>query len=243
MRLKGAGSWGMQGLTVSPPPPDASRSLPDFSELDLQGKVLPEGIGPGDIKAFQVLYREHCEVGHLGSGQGRGRAALPLSPLEHPASPTGHRRCHGEPAVHPGGDAVENLLEVQPEPAQRGTAAGCVSAFGGGGRKGGGWVPCESAPKAGAARPQTSCRSGGSSLPLQFVGCTWPSEPASRVCIGTGLMLGVWDGVPHQAISSLRWVDACAPVCRVLRSLSDPGGSGVCVSLTPGVFQRQRVPA
>ncbi|KAF6096642.1 regulatory factor X1 [Phyllostomus discolor] len=40
---------------------DASRSLPDFSELDLQGKVLPEGVGPGDIKAFQVLYREHCE--------------------------------------------------------------------------------------------------------------------------------------------------------------------------------------
>ncbi|XP_038168460.1 MHC class II regulatory factor RFX1 [Arvicola amphibius] len=41
---------------------DASRSLPDFVELDLQGKVLPEGVGPGDIKAFQVLYREHCEA-------------------------------------------------------------------------------------------------------------------------------------------------------------------------------------
>ncbi|XP_014652338.1 PREDICTED: MHC class II regulatory factor RFX1, partial [Ceratotherium simum simum] len=41
---------------------DASRSLPDFSELDLQGKVLPEGVGPGDVKAFQVLYREHCEA-------------------------------------------------------------------------------------------------------------------------------------------------------------------------------------
>lgn len=41
---------------------DASRSLPDFAELDLQGKVLPEGIGPGDVKAFQVLYREHCEA-------------------------------------------------------------------------------------------------------------------------------------------------------------------------------------
>ncbi|KAF6096643.1 regulatory factor X1 [Phyllostomus discolor] len=34
---------------------DASRSLPDFSELDLQGKVLPEGVGPGDIKAFQAI--------------------------------------------------------------------------------------------------------------------------------------------------------------------------------------------
>uniref|UniRef100_A0A5F8GSR4 Regulatory factor X1 n=1 Tax=Monodelphis domestica TaxID=13616 RepID=A0A5F8GSR4_MONDO len=41
---------------------DASRSLPEFTELDLQGKVLPEGIGPEDIKAFQVLYREHCEA-------------------------------------------------------------------------------------------------------------------------------------------------------------------------------------
>ncbi|XP_021487914.1 MHC class II regulatory factor RFX1 isoform X4 [Meriones unguiculatus] len=41
---------------------DASRSLPDFAELDLQGKALPEGIGPGDVKAFQVLYREHCEA-------------------------------------------------------------------------------------------------------------------------------------------------------------------------------------
>ncbi|XP_053442673.1 MHC class II regulatory factor RFX1 isoform X2 [Nycticebus coucang] len=41
---------------------DASRSLPVFTELDLQGKVLPEGVGPGDIKAFQVLYREHCEA-------------------------------------------------------------------------------------------------------------------------------------------------------------------------------------
>ncbi|XP_045445261.1 MHC class II regulatory factor RFX1 isoform X7 [Pipistrellus kuhlii] len=41
---------------------DASRSLPEFSELDIQGKVLPEGIGPADIKTFQVLYREHCEA-------------------------------------------------------------------------------------------------------------------------------------------------------------------------------------
>ena len=41
---------------------DPSRSLPDFAELDLQGKTLPEGIGPEDVKAFQLLYREHCEV-------------------------------------------------------------------------------------------------------------------------------------------------------------------------------------
>ncbi|XP_062827559.1 MHC class II regulatory factor RFX1 isoform X9 [Anolis carolinensis] len=41
---------------------DASRSLPDFAEIDLQGKTLPEGIVPEDVKAFQLLYREHCEA-------------------------------------------------------------------------------------------------------------------------------------------------------------------------------------
>ncbi|XP_039185637.1 MHC class II regulatory factor RFX1 isoform X4 [Crotalus tigris] len=41
---------------------DASRSLPDFTELDLQGKNLPEGVGADDVKAFQLLYREHCEA-------------------------------------------------------------------------------------------------------------------------------------------------------------------------------------
>ncbi|XP_040846641.1 MHC class II regulatory factor RFX1 [Ochotona curzoniae] len=41
---------------------DASRTLPDFAELELQGKALPEGVGPGDVKAFQLLYREHCEA-------------------------------------------------------------------------------------------------------------------------------------------------------------------------------------
>ncbi|XP_034953329.1 MHC class II regulatory factor RFX1 [Zootoca vivipara] len=41
---------------------DASRSLPDFAEIDLQGKSLPEGIGAEDVKSFQSLYREHCEA-------------------------------------------------------------------------------------------------------------------------------------------------------------------------------------
>lgn len=84
---------GGHGLML-PLPLDASRSLPDFVELDLQGKVLPEGVGPGDVKAFQVLYREHCEVGQSDGGwvgapalnaagflTGSPMLALPHSPL------------------------------------------------------------------------------------------------------------------------------------------------------------------
>nr|XP_046160076.1 MHC class II regulatory factor RFX1-like [Oncorhynchus gorbuscha] len=41
---------------------DASRTLPDFPDLDLQGKALPEGIELEHIKSFQLLYREHCEA-------------------------------------------------------------------------------------------------------------------------------------------------------------------------------------
>uniref|UniRef100_A0AAY4ATZ3 RFX-type winged-helix domain-containing protein n=1 Tax=Denticeps clupeoides TaxID=299321 RepID=A0AAY4ATZ3_9TELE len=41
---------------------DASRALPEFPELDLQGKALPEGIELEHIKSFQLLYREHCEA-------------------------------------------------------------------------------------------------------------------------------------------------------------------------------------
>uniref|UniRef100_A0A8C4T958 Regulatory factor X, 1b (influences HLA class II expression) n=1 Tax=Erpetoichthys calabaricus TaxID=27687 RepID=A0A8C4T958_ERPCA len=41
---------------------DASRALPEFTDIDLQGKALPDGIALDHIKAFQVLYREHCEA-------------------------------------------------------------------------------------------------------------------------------------------------------------------------------------
>ncbi|XP_072513663.1 MHC class II regulatory factor RFX1 isoform X2 [Salminus brasiliensis] len=41
---------------------DASRSLPEFPDIDLQGKPLPDGILPEHIQAFQQLYREHCEA-------------------------------------------------------------------------------------------------------------------------------------------------------------------------------------
>lgn len=41
---------------------DASRTLPEFGDIDLQGKPLPDAITVADIKAFQLLYREHCEA-------------------------------------------------------------------------------------------------------------------------------------------------------------------------------------
>ncbi|XP_074786185.1 MHC class II regulatory factor RFX1 [Athene noctua] len=41
---------------------DASRTLAEFPEVDLQGKPLPEGACAEDVKAFQLLYREHCEA-------------------------------------------------------------------------------------------------------------------------------------------------------------------------------------
>ncbi|XP_037648222.1 LOW QUALITY PROTEIN: MHC class II regulatory factor RFX1a [Sebastes umbrosus] len=41
---------------------DASRALPEFPDIDLQGKSMPEGIELEHIKSFQLLYREHCEA-------------------------------------------------------------------------------------------------------------------------------------------------------------------------------------
>ncbi|KAG5841464.1 hypothetical protein ANANG_G00199770 [Anguilla anguilla] len=40
---------------------DASRTLPDFAELDL-GDTDVDLITPDDVKTLQVLYREHCEA-------------------------------------------------------------------------------------------------------------------------------------------------------------------------------------
>lgn len=42
---------------------EASRPLPDFVDIDLQDRTLPDGILLEHLKAFQTLYREHCEVG------------------------------------------------------------------------------------------------------------------------------------------------------------------------------------
>uniref|UniRef100_A0A3P9A876 RFX-type winged-helix domain-containing protein n=1 Tax=Esox lucius TaxID=8010 RepID=A0A3P9A876_ESOLU len=41
---------------------DASRALPEFPEINLQDRILPDGIVPEHITAFQQLYREHCEA-------------------------------------------------------------------------------------------------------------------------------------------------------------------------------------
>ncbi|KAJ8001522.1 hypothetical protein DPEC_G00170360 [Dallia pectoralis] len=41
---------------------DSSRALPEFPELNLQDRILPDGIIPEHISAFQQLYREHCEA-------------------------------------------------------------------------------------------------------------------------------------------------------------------------------------
>lgn len=41
---------------------EASKPLPDFVEIDLQDRTLPDGILLEHLKAFQTLYREHCEV-------------------------------------------------------------------------------------------------------------------------------------------------------------------------------------
>ncbi|XP_061893081.1 MHC class II regulatory factor RFX1-like isoform X3 [Entelurus aequoreus] len=41
---------------------DASRTLPEFPDIDLQGKPPPDGIELDHIKSFQLLYREHCEA-------------------------------------------------------------------------------------------------------------------------------------------------------------------------------------
>uniref|UniRef100_UPI0037E9B17A MHC class II regulatory factor RFX1 n=1 Tax=Semicossyphus pulcher TaxID=241346 RepID=UPI0037E9B17A len=41
---------------------EASRPLPDFVDLNLQDHTLPDGVFLEHLKAFQTLYREHCEA-------------------------------------------------------------------------------------------------------------------------------------------------------------------------------------
>ncbi|XP_021165857.2 MHC class II regulatory factor RFX1 isoform X1 [Fundulus heteroclitus] len=41
---------------------EAAKPLPEFVKIDLQDQVLPDGIYLEHLKAFQTLYREHCEA-------------------------------------------------------------------------------------------------------------------------------------------------------------------------------------
>uniref|UniRef100_A0A1A7WIG2 Regulatory factor X, 1b (Influences HLA class II expression) n=2 Tax=Iconisemion striatum TaxID=60296 RepID=A0A1A7WIG2_9TELE len=41
---------------------EASKPLQDFVEMDLEGRTFPDGILLEHLKAFQTLYREHCEA-------------------------------------------------------------------------------------------------------------------------------------------------------------------------------------
>ncbi|XP_054460112.1 MHC class II regulatory factor RFX1 isoform X2 [Anoplopoma fimbria] len=41
---------------------EPSRPLPDFVDIDVQDRTLPDGILLEHLKAFQTLYREHCEA-------------------------------------------------------------------------------------------------------------------------------------------------------------------------------------
>uniref|UniRef100_A0A3Q3XH50 RFX-type winged-helix domain-containing protein n=1 Tax=Mola mola TaxID=94237 RepID=A0A3Q3XH50_MOLML len=41
---------------------ETSRPLPDFVDIDVRDRTLPDGILLEHLKAFQTLYREHCEA-------------------------------------------------------------------------------------------------------------------------------------------------------------------------------------
>lgn len=53
-------------LSVAASCVEASRPLPDFADIDVHEQTLPDGILLEHLKAFQTLYREHCEVDSHG---------------------------------------------------------------------------------------------------------------------------------------------------------------------------------
>lgn len=95
--------------------------------MELHGKALPEGACAEDVRAFQLLYREHCEVSADPPDTPPPRGPLPTLTPPPPTPPSGYRGCDDQPAVHVGGDAVEDVLEVQPGAAQRQRARRSVS--------------------------------------------------------------------------------------------------------------------
>ena len=40
----------------------ASAAIPNFGTIELDSEPLPDGVSLENIKAFEVLYTEHCEV-------------------------------------------------------------------------------------------------------------------------------------------------------------------------------------
>lgn len=99
---------------------ETSKPLPDFADVDVHERALPDGVLLEHLRAFQTLYREHCEARARAkhrrptafSDERRWKRVCELVPL---TLPTGHFGRDGQPAVPPGGDALEILLEVQSE--------------------------------------------------------------------------------------------------------------------------------
>lgn len=120
---------------------DASRALPEFPDVDLQGRALPEGIELEHLKSFQLLYREHCEVSLLSPSLFETRDWLSASQwisvkklnlfsswfLLMLCFSSGHSGCYGQPSVSFGGDPLENVLEVQWKSGRRLRNTSCVS--------------------------------------------------------------------------------------------------------------------
>lgn len=87
--------------------------------MDLHERALPDGVLLEHLRAFQTLYREHCEarartkcrrpVILIGVHVGRGLQISLRLPV------TGRFGRDDQPPVPSSGDAVEILLEVQPE--------------------------------------------------------------------------------------------------------------------------------
>lgn len=95
---------------------DTSRPLPVFVDIEAQDRSLPDGILLEHLKAFQALYREHCEVGAPMSLWSNSQERHTCQGFERRADLTlltGHSRCYGQPSVHSCGDTLEIVLEVQ----------------------------------------------------------------------------------------------------------------------------------
>ena len=98
---------------------DTSGPLPVFADVEVQDSELPDGVQLEHLKAFQALYREHCEVGtprqRAPFNSEAPQMCQELGDFGKPVcdSLTGHFRRYGQPSVHSRGDTLEIFLEVQ----------------------------------------------------------------------------------------------------------------------------------